>query len=41
MDMMASFLTGSVLSLVVPLAVLAGVLAWWRVALRRRSGGGA
>ena len=39
MDLMASFLTGSVLSLVVPLAVLAGVLTWWRVALRRRSGG--
>jgi len=39
MDMTASFLTGSVLSLVVPLAVLALVLIWWASILRRRPGG--
>ena len=39
MDMTASFLTGSVLSLVVPLAVLALVLIWWVSLLRRRPGG--
>jgi hypothetical protein len=39
MDMTASFLTGSVLSLVVPLAVLALVLIWWASLLRGRPGG--
>ena len=39
MDLTASFLTGSVLSLVVPLAVLALVLIWWASVLRRRTGG--
>jgi hypothetical protein len=41
MDLTASFLTGSILSLVVPLAVLAAVLVWWGTALRRRSRGDA
>jgi hypothetical protein len=41
MDLTASFLAGSVLTLVLPLAVLAGVLVWWGATLRRRSGGGA
>jgi len=39
MDLMASFLTGSVLSLVVPLAVLAAVLLWWATILRKRKSG--
>jgi hypothetical protein len=38
MDLMASFLAGSVLSLVVPLALLAVVLVWWGAILRRRGG---
>jgi hypothetical protein len=41
MDMIASFLTGSVLSLVVPLSTLALVLLWWVSIMRRRSGGDA
>jgi hypothetical protein len=41
MDLTASFLTGSVLSLIVPLATLALVLLWWASILRRRSGGDA
>ncbi len=36
MDMIASFLAGSVLSLVLPLAVLALVAIWWTRILRRR-----
>ncbi len=36
MDLIASFLAGSVLSLVLPLAVLAGVVIWWTTILRRR-----
>jgi hypothetical protein len=40
MDLMtASFLTGAILSLVVPLALLAVVLVWWGAILRRRPGG--
>jgi hypothetical protein len=39
MDLTASFLAGSVLSLVLPLAVLAVVLLWWGSILRRRGGG--
>lgn len=35
MDLMTSFLTGSVLTLVVPLALLAIVLVWWGTILRR------
>ena len=41
MDLIASFTTGSVLTLVVPLAVLALVLLWWASIMRRRSGGDA
>jgi hypothetical protein len=41
MDLIASFLTGSVLSLIVPLGVLALVLIWWATILRRRAGGDA
>ena len=41
MDLTASFLAGSVLTLVLPLAVLAIVLVWWGTILRRRSGGDA
>ncbi|HEY2544280.1 MAG TPA: hypothetical protein VGH92_14665 [Gaiellaceae bacterium] len=41
MDMIASFNTGAVLSLVVPLATLALVLLWWGSILRKRSGGDA
>jgi hypothetical protein len=36
MDLIASFLTGAVLTLVLPVAVLAGVLVWWAVLLRRK-----
>jgi hypothetical protein len=36
MDVTASFLTGSILSLVLPLALLAAVLIWWIAVLRRR-----
>jgi hypothetical protein len=39
MDLIASFTTGAVLSLVVPLAVLALVLIWWASIMRRRTGG--
>jgi hypothetical protein len=38
MDLMASFLAGSVLTLILPLAVLALVLVWWGAILRRRGG---
>jgi hypothetical protein len=41
MDLTASFLTASVLTLVVPLVVLALVLAWWASILRRRPRGDA
>jgi hypothetical protein len=36
MDVTASFLTGSILTLVLPLALLLAILIWWIVALRRR-----
>jgi hypothetical protein len=36
MDVTASFLTGSILSLILPLALLAAVLIWWIAVLRRR-----
>jgi ABC-type sulfate transport system permease subunit len=36
MDVIASnFLTGAILTLVVPLALLVGVCIWWVIALRR------
>jgi cytochrome c-type biogenesis protein CcmH/NrfF len=37
MDVTASFLTGSILSWALPLALLTAVTIWWVVALRRRS----
>jgi hypothetical protein len=37
MDVTASFLEGSILSLVLPLALLTAVVIWWVVVLRRRS----
>ena len=36
MDVTASFLAGSILSLVLPLALLIAILTWWIVVLRRR-----
>jgi hypothetical protein len=38
MDVTASFLTGSILGLVLPLALLIAILIWWITVLRRRSG---
>lgn len=40
MDLTASFLAGSVLSLVMPLGLLTAVCVYWAVILRRRSRGG-
>ncbi len=41
MDLMAShFLTGAILSLALPIALLIAVGVYWTVILRRRSGGG-
>jgi hypothetical protein len=37
MDVIASYLSAEVLTLVLPLALLIGVTIWWVVALRRRS----
>jgi hypothetical protein len=37
MDVTASFLAGSILGLVLPLALLIGILVWWMFVLRRRS----
>jgi hypothetical protein len=37
MDVIASFLAGSILGLVLPLALLVAILAWWMIVLRRRS----
>jgi hypothetical protein len=37
MDVEASFLTGSILTLILPLALLLGILVWWIAVLRRRS----
>jgi hypothetical protein len=37
MDVTASFLAGSILGLVLPLALLIAVLVWWMILLRRRS----
>ena len=41
MDVTASFLTGSILGLVLPLALLIAILVWWMIVLRRRSNGDA
>ena len=37
MDVTASFLAGSILGLVLPLALLAAILVWWMFVLRRRN----
>jgi len=37
MDVTASFLAGSILGLVLPLALLITILIWWIAVLRRRS----
>jgi hypothetical protein len=37
MDVTASFLAGSILSLALPLCLLVAILLWWIVVLRRRS----
>ena len=36
MDVTASFLTGSVLSLVLPVGLLIAIVIWWMAVLRRR-----
>ena len=36
MDVTASFLAGSILGLVLPVALLIGILIWWIAVLRRR-----
>ena len=41
MDVTASYLAGSILGLVLPLALLIAVLVWWMIVLRRRSDGDA
>jgi cytochrome c-type biogenesis protein CcmH/NrfF len=41
MDVTASFLAGSLLSWALPIGLLAAVLVYWAVILRRRSGGDA
>ena len=38
MDVTASFPAGSILSLVLPLALLVAILTWWVTVLRRRGG---
>ena len=40
MDVIASFLAGSILTLVLPLALLLAILIWWIAVLRRRGGEG-
>jgi hypothetical protein len=35
MDLTASFLEGSILTLVLPVALLIAILIWWLVVLRR------
>jgi hypothetical protein len=37
MDVTASFLAGSILSLALPIALLIAILTWWLEVLRRRS----
>jgi len=41
MDLIASFLTGSILSWLLPIALLAVVCIWWAAILRRHPGGDA
>jgi cytochrome c-type biogenesis protein CcmH/NrfF len=38
MDLIASFLTGAILSWALPLALLLAILIWWIAVLRRRGG---
>ncbi len=37
MDLIADFLTGSILSLVLPVGLLLSIGVWWITILRRRS----
>jgi len=37
MDVIASFLAGSILGLVMPLVLLVAVTIWWTITVRRRS----
>ena len=37
MDVIASFLAGSILGWALPLALLIAILVWWMIILRRRS----
>ena len=37
MDVIATFLSGAILSWALPLALLIAVMIWWVVVLRRRS----
>ena len=39
MDVTASFLAGSILSLVLPVGLLIAVGIWWMAIMRRKSGG--
>lgn len=41
MDLTASFLAGSILSLVLPVSLLIAVAIWFVTVVRRRSGGDA
>lgn len=41
MDVTASFLAGSILSLVLPVGLLIAVGIWWLAIMRRRPGGDA
>ena len=41
MDMIASFLAGSILTLVLPVGLLIAVGIWWGAIMRRRSRGDA
>lgn len=41
MDLIASFLAGSLLSWALPIGLLAAICIYWTVILRRRSGGSA
>jgi len=41
MDLIASFLAGSILTLLLPVGLLIAVAVWWGTILRRRSGGDA
>jgi hypothetical protein len=39
MDVIASFLEGSILGLTIPIALLIAITIWWVIAIRRRSRG--